>query len=71
MDNDKKLLRSEERLILERICADEGLPADVVEQIIRVESSVFGMGRRHGIWESLRALVSEGVKRTQTTRGQQ
>jgi hypothetical protein len=57
------LLADDERDILENICQDMGIPCDVVERMIVEENKVYGMGRRHLIFESLRALVAEGILR--------
>lgn len=54
-------LSDDERSILERICGEVGVPCSVVEKMLVAEHRVYGMGRRHGIWEALEPLVSEGV----------
>lgn len=59
------LLTPDERRILQQACRDQGVPPDLVEQMILAENKVYGMGRRHGIWESLKALVDEGVARSE------
>jgi len=58
----EQVLTAEERQVLTRICNDVGIPAEIVEQMILLEHRVYGMGRRHGLWESLEALVSQGLK---------
>lgn len=60
------LLTADERVILQQSCEEAGIPSDIVEMMIAAESQVYGMGRRHGIWETLEQLVNEGVGREQT-----
>lgn len=60
---DSSILSDDERAVLTKICDEIGVPADVVERMIIAENRVYGMGRRHGIWEALEPLVEEGVQR--------
>lgn len=55
-------LNPEEREILKQCCEEVGVPSDIVERMISAESKVFGMGRRHGIWETLELIVNEGIE---------
>ena len=54
-------LTEDERLILQQSCEEAGIPSDIVERMITAEKQVYGMGRRHGVWDSLKLLVEEGV----------
>lgn len=56
------LITDDERAVLEEVCSEVGVPAEIVERMIAAENRVYGMGRRHGIWEALKALVDEGVQ---------
>jgi hypothetical protein len=56
------VLNDDERALLGQVCADVGVPCRIIEKMIDAENQVYGMGRRHGIWESLEALVSEGIR---------
>jgi hypothetical protein len=57
------VLTDDEREVLQRLCGDAGVPCDVIEHMIAAENQVYGMGRRHGIWEMLESLVAEGINR--------
>lgn len=65
------LLTDDEREVLQRLCDDAGIPCDVVERMIAAENQVYGMGRRHGIWEMLESLVTEGIEHDATRGGSQ
>ncbi len=58
-------LTDDERELLQQSCEEAGIPSDIVERMIAEENQVYGMGRRHGIWESLERLVNEGIEREQ------
>lgn len=55
------VLTDDEREVLQKLCDDAGVPCDVIEKMISAENQVYGMGRRHGIWEMLESLVTEGI----------
>jgi len=61
----KALLAEDEREILTKACEEVGVPADIVERMIAAEAQLYGMGRRHGIWETLESLVAEGIQNEQ------
>jgi len=64
MTNDRssnKILTDDERQVLQDICDDVGIPCPIVEQMIVAEHRVYGMGRRHGIWEALEPLITKGL----------
>ena len=47
--------------VLQQVCREAGVPADVVERMLGAENKVYGMGRRHGINEALEDLITEGL----------
>lgn len=57
----KLFLTEDERGILREVCDEVGVPCEIVEEMIVAEKRVYGMGRRHGIWEDLEALVTKGM----------
>jgi len=63
-------LTEDERAILQQSCEEIGIPSDIVEQMIAAETQLYGMGRRHGIWEMLESLVATGIQREQGTETQ-
>ncbi len=63
------VLSDDERAVLQQLCDDAGVSADVVERMIAAENQVYGMGRRHGLWEKLESLVTEGVGHEEDERG--
>ena len=52
--------------VLEQVCREAGVPADVVERMLGAENKVYGMGRRHGINEALEELITGGLGKTAT-----
>lgn len=56
------LLTEDERAVLQEICDELKVPRDILERMLSAENQVYGMGRRHGIFESLRTLVTEAVE---------
>jgi len=60
-DTPERVLTDDERQVLQQVCDDVGIPCAIVEQMIAAESRVYGMGRRHGIWEALEPLVTKGL----------
>lgn len=57
----ESVLTERDRQVLQEVCREVGLPSDVIEQMLVAEHHVYGMGRRHGIWEELESLVEEGA----------
>lgn len=57
------VLTDSERQVLRQVCDEIDVPASIVEKMILAEHRVYGMGRRHGLWEELELLIEEGVKR--------
>ena len=55
----KSFLSDEEQDVLEKVCRDVGVPAELVVALIEEESRVFGMGRRHGIRERFDMLLAK------------
>lgn len=55
-------LTEDEREVLREVCDEVGVPCEIVEEMIVAENLVYGMGRRHGIWEDLEALVNKGME---------
>lgn len=61
------VLNKTDRQVLQKVCDEVGVPAAVVAMMLVVEHRVYGMGRRHGIWEDLEALIDEGVRHSTRT----
>lgn len=53
--------------ILQQVCREVGVSADIVERMLIAENRVYGMGRRHGINEALEDLITEGLGKLATT----
>jgi len=53
--------------VLCRVCGSVGVEPEVIEKMIVAESRVYGMGRRHGILESLERLIMASVNSRQPT----
>jgi hypothetical protein len=64
----KSFLSPEERAVLEIICGEEQVSPQLVERLIDVEDAVFGMGRRHLIWEQIDALIRDFAESDNQTR---
>ncbi len=54
-------LADDDWVVLQQVCRDVGVPADIVERMLGAENKVYGMGRRHGINEALEELITEGL----------
>ena len=63
------ILPKKDRQILKRICDDLQIPAEILEQMLHAEQKVYGMGRRHGIFEELEALIEQGVEHAAAMKG--
>ncbi len=65
MSNDEErtspFLTDDDWEVLNQVCRDAGVPADIVERMLSAENKVYGKGRRHGIKESLEDLITEGL----------
>lgn len=48
--------------VLERVCAEVGVPAEIVEKMISEENKVYGMGRRHRIHGILEDLLTQALE---------
>jgi DNA sulfur modification protein DndC len=51
--NDIVERRREERKLLEEVCAEYGIPADLVEQLVQIERDKSGLMRRHGLFQDI------------------
>jgi hypothetical protein len=54
-------LTPDDKKILVHVCAEVGVEPDLVEQMIAAESRVYGMGRRHTIFEFLENAITKAV----------
>jgi hypothetical protein len=54
----KSYLPDDDRSVLDKACQDVGVPTELVVALIEEESSVYGMGRRHGIRERIDMLLA-------------
>lgn len=55
----RSVLSKEEQEVLENVCQEVGVPAELVIALIEEESRVYGMGRRHGIRERFDTLLAK------------
>ena len=55
--------RQEERALLEEICAEEGVPAELVEQLVQIEKDKSGLMRRHGLFQDIDMALKKYLKR--------
>ncbi|MFN2453145.1 MAG: DNA phosphorothioation system sulfurtransferase DndC [Pyrinomonadaceae bacterium] len=56
--------RKEERELLEKICAEHDVPADLVEQLIQIEKDKSGLMRRHGLFQDIDMALRRYIKST-------
>jgi DNA sulfur modification protein DndC len=68
---EKKKMRNEvverkkrERELLEKLCAEEGIDPDLVEQLIKIEKDKSGLMRRHGLFKEIDMALRQYIKRT-------
>lgn len=55
--------RKEERTLLEEVCAKEGVPAELVEQLVQIEKDKSGLMRRHGLFQDIDMALKKYLKR--------
>lgn len=56
--------RKEERELLEKICAEHDVPAELVEQLIQIEKDKSGLMRRHGLFQDIDMALRRYIKST-------
>ena len=61
--NDIVERRKEERTLLEEVCAEEGVPPELVEQLIQIEKDKSGLMRRHGLFQDIDMALKKYLKR--------
>jgi DNA sulfur modification protein DndC len=54
--------RREEKVLLERMCVEEGIPADLVEQLVQIEKDKSGLMRRHGLFQDIDAALEKYIR---------
>ncbi|MEW6126192.1 MAG: DNA phosphorothioation system sulfurtransferase DndC [Acidobacteriota bacterium] len=57
--------RKEERELLEQICAEEGVPPELIEQLAQIEKDKSGLMRRHGLFQDIDRALRMYLKRTE------
>jgi DNA sulfur modification protein DndC len=57
--------RKSERELLKDICADEGVPSELVEQLVQIEKDKSGLMRRHGLFQDIDMALKRYLKRTE------
>lgn len=55
--------RKEERELLRQICAEQDLPAELVEQLVQIEKDKSGLMRRHGLFQDIDAALEKYLRR--------
>ncbi|MBI3649441.1 MAG: DNA phosphorothioation system sulfurtransferase DndC [Acidobacteria bacterium] len=55
--------RKEERDLLEQICAEEGVPPELIEQLVQIEKDKSGLMRRHGLYQDIDMALKKYLKR--------
>lgn len=61
--NDIVERRKEERALLEKLCAEEGVPPELVEQLVQIEKDKSGLMRRHGLFQDIDMALKRYMKR--------
>lgn len=57
--------RKEDRELLRQVCAEEGVPAELVEQLVQIEKDKSGLMRRHGLFQDIDMALRKYIKRTE------
>ncbi|HYX29323.1 MAG TPA: DNA phosphorothioation system sulfurtransferase DndC [Pyrinomonadaceae bacterium] len=65
MRNDSAERRKSERELLEQICAEKGVPPELVEQLVQIEKDKSGLMRRHGLFQDIDMALKKYLKRTE------
>lgn len=58
-EEERPFFGSEEEQILRKICEEEGVSVDLVKKLLDVERDLDGVGRRHGLYDRIEAILSE------------
>ncbi len=45
--------RAQDRALLEEICKEQGVPVELVEQLLQIEKDKSGLMRRHNIYQDI------------------
>ena len=54
-------LNLQEEALLEELCRHHDVPKTVVEQLLALEKDLFGMGRRHGLYDRIGEILEKAV----------
>ncbi len=55
------VLNIREDLILEEICKRHMVPKSVVDKLLEIEKDLFGMGRRHGLYDRIGEILERAI----------
>ncbi len=58
--NERPLFSEKELTILEAICKDENIPAELIKKLIAVESEYYGYKYRNGILKNINSILNQG-----------
>jgi len=56
-------LNMDEEALLAEICKEHRVPQMVLTELLELERDLFGMGRRHGLYEKIGELLENAVAR--------
>jgi DNA sulfur modification protein DndC len=62
MRNEVVERKKRERQLLEQLCAEEGIPAELVEQLVQIEKDKSGLMRRHGLFQDIDMALKRFIK---------
>lgn len=57
--------RKEEQALLREVCEAEGLPAELVEQLVQIEKDKSGLMRRHGLFQDIDRALENYLRRVE------
>jgi hypothetical protein len=55
------LLNMEDEALLGEICKQHGVSPTTLNQLLDLERDLFGMGRRHGLYEKIAEILENAV----------
>jgi len=56
-------LNMDEEALLAEICKEHRVPQMVLTELLELERDLFGMGRRHGLYEKIGEILENAVAR--------
>lgn len=57
------VFNTDDETLLGELCKEHKVPLDVLNQLLEIERDLFGMGRRHGLYEKIGEILERAVNK--------